>query len=130
MSTLDRTAYVARTAHDLDHVNRIGIPVYSVLELRLKASGKTSKSYLPDDAPRASAAETGSDDFHFAPEKETIEILFEIEDRFGLANDAKLELVTRFEETPLWTLDLKTLGEDWWAHGKHAVKWDGRIVKP
>src|SRR5205085_2817028 len=26
--------------------------------------------------------------------------------------------------------DLKTLGPDWVAHGKHTVKWDGRVVKP
>ncbi|MCY0726155.1 hypothetical protein OVW19_30925, partial [Klebsiella pneumoniae] len=26
------------------------------------------------------------------------------------------------------TLDLTVLGQDWYAHGKHEVTWDGRIA--
>ena len=127
---MKRTAYIARTANDLAHVNRLGIPFFGLVELRLAAGAKTSKSYLPDDAPAPTAAETGSDDFHFIPEKETIEIRYEIEDRAGLVSGAKLELFTRFDENAIWTLDFGKLGDDWWDHGKHVIKWDGRIVTP
>ena len=127
---MKRTAYIARTANDLTHVNRLGIPFFGLLELRLAAGAKTSKSYLPDDAPPPATAETGSDAFHFVPEKETIEIRYQIDDRAGLVSGAKLELFTRFDENAIWTLDFDKLGEDWWAHGKHVIKWDGRIVTP
>ena len=127
---MKRTVYTARTAFDLKHVNRLGVPEFAILDLRLAAGAKTSQFFQPADAPPPAAAESGAADFHFVPEKETVEIRYEIENRFLLVDGAKLELFTRFEKDPLWTLDFKDLGEDWWAHGKHVIKWDGRIVKP
>ncbi len=127
---MKRTVYLARTAYDLKHLNRMAIPEFGVLSLAVATATKSSKSHIPDGAPGPTTADTGTEDFHFVPEKETVEIRYGIDDRFLLIDSGKLELFTRFSETALWTLDLKTLGADWWAHGKHAVKWDGRIVKP
>ncbi len=124
---MPRTARIARTAHDLDHVNHLRFPAFQLVSLFLKAGAKTSKSYTT--APQAGDG-GGSDDFHFLPEMETIEIHYQIDDPFVIADHGKLELFTRFEDKPLWSLDLAALGDDWLTHGKHVVKWDGRIVNP
>jgi hypothetical protein len=127
---MKRTVYVARTSYDLNHINRLANPDFGIVSLKLVASGgSSSKCYLPDDSPQPAPA-GGSDNFHFIPEYETVEIKYEIKDKFALIDGAKFEMFTRFDKAPLWTLDLKPLGPDWWAHGKHAVKWDGRVVKP
>jgi hypothetical protein len=122
---MNRIARVARTAHDLDHVNRLRFPSFQIVDLTLKAGAKTSKCHLPGGPKGA-----GSDDFHFVPEHETIEINYEIDDPFGVADGGKIEFFTRFDDTALWTLDLGGLGPDWVSHGKHSIKWDGRTVKP
>lgn len=127
---IKRTAHIARTAHDLKHVNHVVVPTFGIRRLALVAGAKASKSYLPKDSPAPAAKDSGSDDFHFAPEKETIEIQYEIDDKFGAVDSAKLQLFTRFEDAAIFEMDLKQLGEDWWSHGKHSVKWDGRLVKP
>jgi len=72
-----RTANVARTAYDLKHFNRPRAPDFWLVKLWLKVGGNSSKSYLSPDAPNASAASSGSDDFHFAPEKEKPDINYE-----------------------------------------------------
>jgi hypothetical protein len=127
---MKRTVRAARTMHDLDHVNRIRFPAFRIVNLFLKAGAKSSKSYLPPEAPAGSGGDSGNDNFHFIPEKETIEIHYEIDDKYGIADGGKLELYNRWEETPLWSLDLKMLGPDWVKQGTHVVKWDGRVVTP
>lgn len=126
---MKRTAYIARTAFDLTHGNHIGAPEFGIVSLSLVAGGKSSKWYLPDDAPKPGPGPSGSDDFHFAPEKETIQIAYEIDDLFAMIKSAKLEMFKRFSETALWTLDLTKLGDDAYSHGKHQLKWDGRVTK-
>ncbi|MBS1834719.1 MAG: hypothetical protein JST65_18520 [Acidobacteria bacterium] len=127
---MSRTVFIARTADDLDQVNRIVIPTFALEDFRVAIGTKTSKCYLPEGSPDPKAGKGGADDFHFIPEKETIEIRYQIDDTAGLVTGAKLELFTPFKKDPLWTLDFDKLGADWWAHGKHIIKWDGRIVKP
>ncbi|BDC48121.1 hypothetical protein F183_A04370 [Bryobacterales bacterium F-183] len=127
---MSRTVFIARTANDLDQVNRIVIPTFALEDFRVAIGSKTSKCYLPKGSPGPKAGTGGADDFHFIPEKETIEIRYQIHDTAGLVTGAKLELFTPFKKDPLWTLDFDKLGADWWAHGKHVIKWDGRIVKP
>jgi hypothetical protein len=129
MGTKTRTVRVARTAHDLDHANRLHFPDFWIVNLKVSVGGKASKSYLTPDAPPPTAADTGTDNFHFAPEKETPDIEFELDDPYGLIEEAKLELFTRFQEDALWTLDLKKVGEDTYIHGEHKLKWDGRVIK-
>ena len=126
---MERTANVARTAFDLDHINRLRVPDLQIVSFNLQAGAASSKCYLPPDAPTAAPA-TGTDNFHFVPEKETIDITYEIDDKFAVATGGKIEFFTRFDETAMWTLDLSVLGPDWVSHGKHTIKWDGRTVKP
>jgi hypothetical protein len=127
---MKRTVDVARTAHDLTHVNRLVVPAFGVRRLALVAGGKASKSYVPKGSPPPSKTVKGSDDFHFVPEKEVIEIQYEIDDKFGVVDGAALQFFTRFDAPPVWTIDLKPLGRTWWSHGEHSVRWDGRLVKP
>lgn len=117
---------VARTAKGLSHVNRLVVPGFGIVELHLKNAdeSKQSKAYLPQGF---SAPSGGTDDFHFAPEKETIKICYEIKDSNGVISKAKLELFRRFKEQPIWSLDLTKLGEDWYEDGKHEIEWDGRL---
>ena len=95
----------------------------------LVMGAKASKSHLPKEAPPPAEEDKGEDTFHFALEKENIEIQYEIDDRFGAVSELKLEVFTRFQEKALYELDLTPLGSDWWKHGKHIVKWDGRLSK-
>src|SRR5579864_6004002 len=122
---MKKTAYVARTAHDLDHVNRLRMPEFSIESLCVKASGKQSKTYWPEWAFAPTAPSARSDDFHFCPEKETATIEYEIENPYALVGDARFELFCRFQKKPLWTLKLSKIGEDTWIHGKHSISWDG-----
>ena len=126
---IKRTVTVARTAHDKDHVNRLVVPQFGIRRLALVMGAKASKSHLPKEAPPPAEEDKGEDTFHFAPEKENIEIQYEIDDKFGAVSELKLEVFTRFQEKALYELDLTPLGSDWWKHGKHIVKWDGRLVK-
>jgi hypothetical protein len=126
---MDRTASVARTPTGKDNLNRLRVPEYGVKQITVKCGGKVSKSYQPPGAHNPPDTNNGTDGFHFAPEKESLEIDYEIVDPCGAIEGATLQLFRRYQQAPLWTLDLKTLGPTWWAHGKHSVKWDGRVVK-
>jgi hypothetical protein len=125
---MKRTVYVARTSHDLQHVNRLVAPEYGIVSLNLVAAGgQSSKCYVPPDAPPPPAG--GDDKFHFIPEYENVEIRYEIKNKFALITGAKLEMFSRFDATPVWSVDLTPLGADWWSHGKHVIKWDGRLIQ-
>lgn len=127
---MDRTAAAARTPHGEENVNRLRVPEYGVASIRIVAGDKSSKCHRPPQSPDPQPEDKGTDDFHFVPEKEELTIEYEVFDPYGTVEEAKLELFTRFDEAALWKLDLKALGADWWAHGKHKVKWDGRVVAP
>ncbi|MCW8804871.1 MAG: hypothetical protein OQK56_00305 [Ignavibacteriaceae bacterium] len=98
------------------------------LNLHLKAGGKLSKCNLPPGAKRI-GAESGVDIIHFAPELETIDIRYEIDDPTKKAVKAKLELFSIHKDKRLWMLDLTNAGNEWWSNGKHSAKWDGRVTK-
>ena len=125
---MQRTAHVARTAYDLKHLNRLRVPEFWIVSIHLTSSGKSSNCYLPDDAPQTGAG-GGADDYHFVPEKETIQLAYELDDPFAMIQTLKLELFRRFNEPPLWTLDLAKLGPDALLNGKHTLKFDGRVSK-
>src|SRR5580692_2460924 len=109
---MKRTVYVPRTSYDLNHVSHLVNPDYGIVSLNLVAAGgSSSKCYLPADSPTP-APGGGADNFHFIPEYETVEIHYEIRDKFALIEDAKVEMFTRFDKAPLWTLDMKLLGSD------------------
>ncbi len=123
---MNRTARVARTAYDLKNVNKLRAPDFWIVSLHLTNGKKSSKCYLTADAPQAGAG-GGADDFHFVPEKETIQLTYELNDPFAVIESLKLELFRRFQEQPLWTFDLAKLGPDALLHGKHTLKFDGRV---
>lgn len=112
------------------NLNHLRVAEIGLLKFHLGIAGKTSKTYFPPGVPPAQGNDGGTDKFHFAPEKETLTLTYEIDDPLAGIDVAKLELFARFKEQPLWTLDLVAAGPDWISHGKHTVKWDGRIVKP
>ena len=125
---MERSATIARTnlADGETNVNRLRVPQFGIVSLCLSTPAKASKTYLQ---PGAKAPAPGADDFHFVPHKETIRIEYEMDDQGAIVDEGKLELFGRFDDDPLWTLDLEKLGPTWLSHGKHEVKWDGRIVK-
>lgn len=127
---MDRNAHIARTPDGETNVNRLRMPEWSVVKLCLKAGSKTSKAYRPVGAPKLKTPdEGGSNDFNFAPSNDEVSILYEVHDPCGVVDGGTLELYTRFQDKALWKADLKKLGKDWWTHGKHTIKWDGRVVK-
>lgn len=123
---LKRTAYVARTAHDLKHVNRLHVPKFGVLKLFLTTGDKSSKSYLLPEAPDQKQDATATDDFHFAPVKEKVKIKYTIDDKFGSISWATLELFHRNKKEPIWK---KELFDELVADGEREIEWDGKIDK-
>ncbi len=124
---MDRTAYVARTAYDLTHVNHLRVPEFGVLKLFLSFGGKTSKSYLPDTAPPPKTPDTkATDDFHFAPEKEKPELNYTIDDKFGCITKATIELFRRDLQAAIWKKELKA---DEYTDGDHKFEYDAKIDK-
>jgi hypothetical protein len=112
------------------NINHLRVAEFGIVKLAVSIGDKSSKSYLPPGAPPPKEKDSGTDKFHFAPEKENVTIAYEIDDAMAAVEVAKLELFARFKEKPLWTLDLTKTGADWFAPGKHTIKWDGRVVKP
>ena len=121
---LARTVYVARTAHDLEHANRLQVPKYGVLKVFLSIGSKNSKSYLIPEAPKQKQEAKASDDFYFAPEKEKPKIKYELDDVCGWIKKVTLELLHRDSKDAIWKKELT--GDDI-THGKHEIEWDGKI---
>ena len=128
--TAEHTANVLRDLmpDDHKHGNHLRVPEFGILDLRLKVGAKESRFFLPVDARKAPKHLTGDEAFHFAPVKETIDILYEVDDPFRVVTGGLLEGFTRFDEKPLFAFYLLKLGLDWLRDGKHSVNWDGRVV--
>ncbi len=131
------TAKVARTAHDLDHINRLRIVRFGVTELRVAAKSTRSISYLSDGSEDKNAAAKGANDFHFAPGPDKdgktidpVEIVYYLDDPRALLTKAKLELFRPKKEAPIWTLELDVAGlnQELLQHGEHRLKWDGCLA--
>src|SRR3954454_17271768 len=123
---LTRTVYIARTAYDLQHVNRLHVPRYGVMKLYLSIGTKNSKSFLIHEAPEQPQEANATDDFHFAPEKEKPKIKYELDDKCGCITKATLELFHRDLKDAVWKKELK---DDDIIDGKHEIEWDGKIDK-
>ena len=135
-------AHVARTAHDLHHLNRLRVPGFGVRDLHLELSqaatgptpaagatpvaavspgaGPASKSYLGDGLTAERTA--GTDDFHFAPVLETAVIAYRIDDPLGQLTQGKLELFRPRSATAIWT---HPLTDDQRRDGEHRIDWTG-----
>lgn len=121
-------AKVARTAHDLRHGNKLGIPWFGVLKLQLELpDGRLTRSHLPTEGEVAAQQPDsgGEDTFNFAPSVETVAIRYTLGNPASAAQRGRIELWGRFGEAPLWTRDL-TLDE--LADGDHRVEWDGAVT--
>ncbi|NMO17213.1 hypothetical protein HPC49_13150 [Pyxidicoccus fallax] len=123
---MKRTAAVARTAADLEHLNRLRTATFGVRELRLLAGTQKSHSYLADGAPPPATEDKGTDGFHFAPGQEKARIAYVLEDRAAQLTKGTLELFRRGKVEPIWkkALEAKDL-----THGEHSLEWDGTIDK-
>ncbi len=126
---MKRNATIAITAEGKSNINRLRLPEWHIEDLYIEASGKRSKCYRPEGAPKSATSNRGIDEFNFAPEKETVKLCYKINDPTGALKGGKLELFSRFETKALWSLDLAKLGADWFKHGEHTIKWDGRVIK-
>ncbi len=143
--TIQRDAHVARTAHDKTHGNKLAVPSFGVIELRLRAGAKGSKSHLPAAAATVRApGGQGSDDFAFAPgpqldpgtwavdpaRKDEVELWYDLHNPQGAIREAHLELFRRFDAKPFWTRELTG---DELLEGEHVLefgtekKWNGKI---
>jgi hypothetical protein len=129
---MHRTANVARTAHDLDHVNRLRAPHFGVVQIQLVAMAKKSKSVrlLGAKTVKDPAAD-GEEAFHFVPSTaDKVKIKYEIEDPFECVTKARLEIFRRFKKVAVWKKDLLAAE---FAAGEHTLQisgtedWDGKI---
>jgi hypothetical protein len=145
---IDRTAHVARTAHDKTHLNRLGVPEFGVVEIQVKGQGGSlSKCYR--DASSTTPVDpvtTGVDTFHFAPGpqyaaatwtaddtlKDEVRIVYKLHNPHFAIKEAKVQVFTRFSKDPVWERELK---DDELLHGEHTLQfdkkdpWDGKIDK-
>lgn len=124
---MKRRIELARTPTGQTTVNKLTTPQFALEHLAVAVGTKVSKPHYPAHCTPA-APSPGSDAFNFLPEHEVAEIRYELENRQLHVDGGTLEIFSRFSDKPLWTLDLKALGASWWAHGKHVIKWDGRVV--
>jgi len=153
--TLTRTAYVARTGHDLAHTNRTVLPEFGVVEVRLEKGGTKSKVYRPDrsETPRALDNTGAVDTFHFAPgpqyradtwvadpaRNDRVKLTYDLYNPQGRITKAKLEIFKRHSKTAIWSRELKDaeladgpqeLEFEWDDAGakKKRKEWDGAIT--
>lgn len=125
--TLQSGLLITRKVDGEKHGNHVRPPQIGIRDLRLKASGKRSKFHLPENAPDPETPETGSDAFNFLPEHDVCDLVFDIDNPFDIVDRARIEITTRFDAKPLWTIDLMKLGPTWTRHGVHTVKWPGQV---
>jgi hypothetical protein len=114
-------ARVARTAHDLQHLNRLRVPKFGVLDLHVEIpSGPASKTYLQEGfTPERT---DGRDDFHFAPVAETAKIVYRIDDPLQQLTGGKLELFRQQNATAIWH---HYLTPEEVRDGEHRIDWTG-----
>ena len=121
-------AKVARTAQDLRHGNKLGVPWYGVLKLQVELpDGRLTRSNLSQDGPVAAEQPDagGADDLCFAPSVERVKLKYTMGNPASAAQKGRIELWGRFGDAPLWTRDL-TLDE--LADGEHTIDWDGAVT--
>lgn len=143
---INRTARVARTAHDKTHLNHLGVPEFGVVEIQIKGQGGSLSKCYRDGSSTTSAtpATTGDDTFHFAPGpqyaaatwtadptlKDDVQIVYKLHNPQFAIKEAKIEIFPRFSKNSVWTRELK---DDELLHGEHTLQfnaqdnWDGKI---
>ena len=143
--TLALSANIARTAAGLDHLNRLVVPEFGVVEVRVEAGSKSSASHrVADASTRRAPTGKGDDAFCFAPgpqldatkwavdaaKTDPVSIIYDLYNPVNAITSAKLELFRRFQDAACWKRELK--GEELWD-GERKLKfadhdiWDGSI---
>ena len=123
---LTRTVYVARTAYDLEHVNRLHVPRFGsksvpddrhqeqqvVLSFtrRRNRSRKPRRRTISTSRPRRKSRKSSTSWTYIG----------------GCINKATLELFHRNNKDAIWKKELK---DDDILHGEHEIEWDGKIDK-
>lgn len=122
MLKLERSAAIARTADGLTHHNRLVVPEFGVVELRLEQGGASSLSHrLPGSKTPRDPGGAGTDTFHFAPgphldpgpwtpdagRHDRVKLKVHLYNPFGQIKHAWLELFVRREKSPVWRRELK-----------------------
>lgn len=88
-----------------------------------EAPGEFAPATETEAAPAAAAPE-GTDDFHFAPETETVKLFWKIDDKGALITGGRLELRDKATDRVLWT---RALVEGEWTDGDHESDWNGQL---
>lgn len=78
----------------------------------------------PAEGGEQQSAPEGTDDFHFAPETETVKLFWKIDDKGGLVTGGRLELRDKASDRVLWSRALRD-GE--WTDGDHESDWNGEL---
>jgi hypothetical protein len=94
---------------------------FAVKSLQLEAGTPKSKTYLGPDFKGTGA---GSDDFHFAPGVEKVNVKWKIEDAAASATNGTFGLRRKGEKAFLWQRVLK---DDEFTDGEHTIEWDGDV---
>jgi len=138
MAELNRKAYVARTSHDQKHLNRLTVPEWGVVEVRLKKGRAGSLSHrLPGATTPRAPSGAGTDSFNFAPgpqldpvkwtadtaRTDRVTVLYDLHNPFLNITKAKLQLFRRFYDDAIWERELT---DDELLDGPHDVQfgWD------
>src|SRR2546426_8631195 len=122
MAEFSGKAYVARTSHDQTHLNRLSVPEWGVVEIRLKKGGSGSLSHrLPGATTPRNPSGAGADSFNFAPghqyntatwtedltKEDRVKIWYDLHNPFLNIKKAKLEIFRRFDKSPVWERELE-----------------------
>ncbi len=101
---------------------------FGVPEIRLAATVGTKKSkvYSEDYKDIKTAPKDGQDDFHFAPEKETVNIEYKIKDPKSQIASGKIELLRKSDRKVLWT---RVLQPNEFLDGPRTIVWDGKTAR-
>jgi hypothetical protein len=133
---IDRTVYVARTGHDQSHGNRLVVPEFGVIELRLTKGARKSVSHLGKaSVPRRQPKDGGEETFCFAPgtqldatswtedtsKTDKVKVWYHLYNPHSVITEAKLALFRRFDKTAIWD---RVLEKDELLDGEHELEFD------
>jgi len=122
MKSIDRTAYLARTAEGLTHNNRLVVPEFGVVALRLFKGAASSQSHrLPRSKTPRDPAVVGDDNFHFAPgpqldpgpwtvqaaREDKVKLRYDFYNPVAAVKKARIEIFVRGDKSPVWHRELK-----------------------
>ncbi|HWC98825.1 MAG TPA: hypothetical protein VG456_18825 [Candidatus Sulfopaludibacter sp.] len=138
MAEFSNTVFVARTSDGLAHVNRLTVPEYGVVEIRIKKGAAGSLSHrMPGASTPRNPTGAGADNFNFAPgpqlnpapavwtvdpaRHDRVKFWYDLYNPFLNITKAKLEIFRRFDTSPIWTRELEG---DELLEGEHELEFE------